>query len=1080
MAGGRTLTVLVADIVESTRLNAGLGPELADNVRQVIFSRFEDAVAAHDGTLIKTMGDGCLATYEGAAEAIASGLEMVAACERVARDVAEVKLRVGLAVGDLTEDDGDVFGEAVVVASRLCAAAATGQVLVTDIARELAGGRGGFEWERVGDLFLKGLEDPVATSAAHPAPRDARGPQLPPTLRSRPDELFVGRFDQLELLAHAWKDAVAGNRRTVLIGGEPGVGKTRLSARFARTVDQDDDALVLFGRCPEDLAVPYQPFVDAFRASVEHAPRSLIAAHVAEHGGELRRLFPNLQAPDPADASPDAERLRMFAAFADFVQRLAAERPIMLVLDDAHWAAPATLQLLRYLLETDASAPLLVVITFRDSEVDRRHPLSAVIGDIARFDDVARIDLAGLAGQEMEWLVETASGEDLDESGLTLARELQSRTAGNPFFASQLLRHIAEAGLFVHGAAGWEASAGEIDLPAGVVDVVGRRLSRLDDATNDALTVGAVVGLTFPRAVIERAAGVDDIDAALDAAVRARLLRETGTGGYAFAHAIVRDTLLDDLTSTARSRHHQSVGRALLDVYGDDDEAHVHDLAFQFTEAVAVGEVTNAARFSLAAAAANLRRSDVAAAIGVLQHAWHAIDAVDPVDHEARFDVCAELNRLHYSVLDGVVDALEAAGESARVLHSPERLIRLSFSSFRWDSDDPDPYALALVDDALAWLDPEPSVLRAAALASRAYLSNLHVKGDPRPWSEAALGMLEELGWPNSVEGRVATQHAVMGMITQPGAARTLQIVQSFDDAIGASSNNSNRALYLSGKAWVYASTGDRAGCDAVVDQLLAEADETGDPSLSAYARGWQVQRAFLNGEFAAVPDLVTAAFADIGQHVANTVLLGAIWSMFLAYEEGRSAEIVDGLRAMSAALPDNGSMTSAVAVHLAEAGFIEEAREPIGRIIESLPKIGHMTTFGVTMAVTANAAAYVGDPTLAAPLLAELDAFAGEIIFIWAMNGLGAADRYRGGLLTVLGRHDEAIAALEAAIELEQKIGAVSYVARSQFWLGKALHAAGRVDEARAMLQTSRANADALGMTGVVRHCDAELAILD
>ena len=834
---------------------------------------------------------------------------------------------------------------------------------------------------------------------------------------------------------------------------------------------------MVFARCPEEFAVPYQPFVDAFRAAVESAPRSLIAAHVAAHGGELRRLFPNLRAPEPVDTSPDAERLRMFEAFTDFVLRLAAEQPVMLLLDDAHWAAPATLQLLKHLIEGDASAPLLVVVTYRDSEVDRRHPLAAMLGDVAGQADAGRIDLTGLRVDEMEMLVETASGEELEEGGVTLARALQDRTAGNPFFATQLLRHMAEAGALVHGVEDWEEQTADLDLPVGVIDVVGRRLSRLDEATDDALTVAAVAGMSFQRAVVERAAGVVDIDVALEQAVRARLLRENVSGGYTFAHAIVRDVLLSDLSVTARARRHQSIGNAALAVYGDADVADVHDLAFHFTAAVSVGEVTNAARFSLAAANANMRRSDVPAAIEVLQRAWDAIEQTEPIDHEARFDICAELNRLHYSVLDGVVDVLEAAGESARQLHSPERLIRLSFSAFRWNSEVEDPYALALIDDAVAWLDPEPSVLRAAGLASRAYLSNLLLRDDPRPWSEAAVAMLEELGWPTSDDGRVAAQHAVMGMISQPGAARTLKVVQSFDDAIGASSNNSNRALYLSGKAWLYASTGDRAACDAVVEQLAAEAEETGDPSLAAYALGWQVQRAFLDGNFAAVPDLVNAAFANIGQHVANTVTLGSVWSMFLAYEEGRSAEIVDGLRAFSAAMPDNEAMTSALAVHLAESGNIEEAREPITRIVESLPSLGHMTTFGTTVGVTANAAAYLGDPELATPLLAQLEPYAGEIIVLWAMAGMGTADRYRGGLLTVLGRHDEAIAALEAAIDLEQRISAPSYVARSQYWLGRALVAAGRTDEAREVFALSRAGAEKLGMAGVIRNVDAELA---
>ena len=284
---------------------------------------------------------------------------------------------------------------------------------------------------------------------------------------------------------------------------------------------------------------------------------------------------------------------------------------------------------------------------------------------------------------------------------------------------------------------------------------------------------------------------------------------------------------------------------AILDVHGANDIAHVHDLAYHFNEAALVGDLKNLARFSIAAADECLRRSDMHAAMDVLNRAWATIEAAEPLDHEARFEVCAHLNRAHYSSIDGIVDALEAAGESARALKSPERLIELSFSSFRWDTGVDDPYALALVDDALAWLPPEPSVLRATALASRSYLSNVHSHGNPKPWSDAAMAMLDELGRPDSRKGRVALQYAVMGMIGQPGAAKVIEIVESFDDSRDASRSSSNRAVYLSGKACLYAGVGDRATCDAVVGVVDREAAETGDPSLLVYKRGWDVMRAF-------------------------------------------------------------------------------------------------------------------------------------------------------------------------------------------------------------------------------------------
>ena len=392
--------------------------------------------------------------------------------------------------------------------------------------------------------------------------------------------------------------------------------------------------------------------------------------------------------------------------------RLATELPVTLVFDDIHWAAPVTLQLLKHLITDTRPRAIFIIATYRDTEVDRRHPLGALLGDVSDVDGVTRVTLGGLSADEMEWLIEAASGDDLNDAGVSLAAALHERTSGNPFFASQVLRHMAEAGALVHGLDGWEQRTATLDLPEGVLDVVGRRLSRLGEAATDVLTLGAVAGLSFTRAVLARAAGIEDVDGPLEDAVRARLLNDNGRGGYTFAHAIVRDALLRDLSTMARARSHHSIAMAMLDVFGDNDVAHVHDLAHHFTEAALVGDARNLARFSIAAADECMRRADVQAAIDVLQHAWNAIAIAEPVDHEARFDVCARLNHLHYSRLDGVVDALEAAAESARALHSPERLVELSYSAFRWDTGVDDPFAVALVDDALAWLDPEPSVLR--------------------------------------------------------------------------------------------------------------------------------------------------------------------------------------------------------------------------------------------------------------------------------------------------------------------------------------------------------------------------------
>lgn len=1077
MTGGRTLTVLVADVVESTRINAGLGQERADEVRRMIFSRFSDATHEYDGRVVKTMGDAVLSTFNGATEAVSSGLAMIASLDRLARQVTGLKLRVGVAVGDVTEEDDDVFGHAVVVASRLSKQAAPGQVLATDLVRDLAIGRGKFEWERVGDLFLKGIEQPIATSAALARREETTRLRMPHALRSRPGEVFVGRTDQLEVLRLARKEAATQqHRRAVLVAGEPGVGKTRLVAASARRSD-DEGGLVLFARCAEDLAVPYQPFADALRTSVQHAPSDLLAAHFEACGGELRRLFPTLRNAPPLDeASPDIERLRLFEAVSDFIERLAEEHPVTLVLDDIQWAAPATLHMLKHLIMKEDPAALCVVATYRDSEVDRHHPLGVFLGDVSGVPSVERISLDGLDESEMEWLCEAISGDELDEGGVQLAAALYHRTNGNPFFATQILRHWAEAGALVHGAEGWEASTTDLELPDGVLDVVGRRLERLTPATAEALSLASVIGVTFTHAVLARAMGGEDVEPALKEAVRARLLNDNGRDGYTFVHAIVRDALVDELTSTARAKKHRAIGLALLDIYGEREGAHVHDLAFHFTEAAPLGDAEHAVRFARLASDEAIRRADVPGAIAILERCWHRLDEAEPIDHEQRFLVCNRLAELHFRRVDGVVDALEAAAASARILSSPEKMVQLSFSAYRWDIGVDDPFPLQLVEDALALLLDGPSPTRAGAYASLAYLHDMQSTGHPQKWHELAVATLDELGGADDDMAEKARAYSAFSLLGQPGAARMRDLLAELPEP--DPSDGFRSAIYWTSTVDVAARLGDRTTCDNGMAMLTKQLEHKGEPTAGAYASHWRVIAALRDGLFAEVPQRMNEAMPEAGVVVPNVAASYAVWNMWLAYEEGRSAEIVDGLKMMSTAMGAPAAMSSPLAVHLCELGRYDDAAIELDYLRGRFDEIGRNASWGTITALMATAAAWLNDSAVGEIVLPELDKFSGEIIILPAVVILGAADTFRGQVLLALGRYDDAVAAIEAGIALEQQFAAPPMLARSQYWLGRAARAAGDETKAYDAFVEAKRLATDLGMALVAEHAAEALAI--
>ena len=338
-------------------------------------------------------------------------------------------------------------------------------------------------------------------------------------------------------------------RNAVLIAGEPGVGKTRLAGEWSRQA-YDQGALVLYGRCDEDLGAPYQPFAEALRSLVPclgagrlRGLRGVEALLPLVPG--LTDVLPDLAAPTRAD--PDTERYALFDAVVALLEIASAGAPVVLILDDLHWAAKPTLLLLRHLLRFGEHARVQIVGTYRSTDLDRSHPLAAMLADLHRDGTANRISLSGLDEDDVTAYVAEAGYDDEE-----LARALASVTGGNPFFLIEALRHVDESG------GRWDPST----LPQGVREAVSRRLSRLPAETNKALAAAAVVGSRFALELVERVVGDDLVDA-FDEACKAGIVIEEPGGRYRFNHALVRQSLLAELPSVRRMRLHQRIATTL-------------------------------------------------------------------------------------------------------------------------------------------------------------------------------------------------------------------------------------------------------------------------------------------------------------------------------------------------------------------------------------------------------------------------------------------------------------------------------------------------------------------------------------
>jgi DNA-binding SARP family transcriptional activator len=382
---------------------------------------------------------------------------------------------------------------------------------------------------------------------------------------------FVGRGPQLDRLRSAWSDARAGRRRTVLVAGEAGIGKTRLAAQLA-TLAERDGGVVLTGRCDQHLGVPYLPLREAVGRHLASLPERRLRPLLGPGAAELVRHWPELAwrlpSPPTAAAGSPGDQYLLAEAVLDLLAAVAVGRPLVLLVDDLHGADEASLLLLRSLAHAPRPAGLLTVLTYRDDEPAGRESLPAALADLLHAPGAELLTLDGLSGDEVASLAAATVGRPLGAGGAALAAVLRQRTGGNPFLTGELLRHLAATGrLGGQDLAAVAVGAAVHDIPDSVRFVVGQRLARLGGPVLHVLGMAAVIGHRFDLAVLGRAVdlGQDSLLAALDTAVAARLVEEQpgGHGGYAFHHALVRDLLYRDLPAGERARAHRRVGEAL-------------------------------------------------------------------------------------------------------------------------------------------------------------------------------------------------------------------------------------------------------------------------------------------------------------------------------------------------------------------------------------------------------------------------------------------------------------------------------------------------------------------------------------
>ena len=747
----------------------------------------------------------------------------------------------------------------------------------------------------------------------------------------------------LEVLESALKRVTAGDgRELILISGEAGMGKTTVVAEFARGA-HGKGSCVLLGRCQEDTGAPYQAFREALGHYVTHAPDAVLSSHVELFGAALSRMAPALGrrlgiAGFSTPTDPEAERYLLFAAAVDLLVRASATQPLIIVLDDLQWADKPSLQLLRHVVASPEPMHLLLIGTYRNTELSKSDPLVEALAGWHREPGVCRIELKGLNDAEIVTFLERSKGDQLSGTDLALAHALYRETDGNPFFVTEVLRHLADTGRVGTGLPEIGSEQHRVEawlLPDSVREVVGARVGRLGETATQVLSLAAAIGRDFDLEVLASASdkSEDQLLDLLDAAAIAGLIREVSDvpGHYAFTHALIRRTLYDDLGETRRSRAHRAIAEA-LELHGRArSAADVRDLAYHWYHATQPVDVSKAIEYSRRAAEAALEALAPDEALRYYSRALQLHAQSLQADPLLGVDLRIGLGIAQRQVGAGEyrTTLLEVATEAER-LGVTDRVVAAALANSRGFFSavgGVDHERIEQLERALHALGSERGTTRARLNALLA--QELAPAGDLQRrvgLSDEAVEIARALGDPKVlVEVLNLRFNAILG---PEMLAERLQVVM---EAISLAEELQDPFhLLFASMFTVFANLdlGDRHEIDVASERAIRLADQIGQPTLRWIATWTRALRSWLDGDLVAAESHIAEAFSlGFESEQPDAAIVPGVLLMVLRWAQGRTEEIEPVLTQMLADGVQLPGLRAALATMHCENGNQDEAR---------------------------------------------------------------------------------------------------------------------------------------------------------
>jgi len=637
-----TVAIMFTDVEGSTNLLSTRGFTESHEIMKAYETIVGEKIAEHAGRRIKGLGDGVMVSFGSTRHAVECAIDIQRAITDYskANPQRRLRIRIGINTGEVVEEAGDFFGAAVNMAARVAGKAKGGQVLVSDVVRQLVGPVSEITFSYRGSYKLKGFPDRWRLHEATPgaAPAHIAAVVVPA------GDGFVGREQERQDIKLVLDRATTGTGGIVLISGAPGIGATRLAAEAAAEAGRKGWTVV-GGGCNEQADEPYSVFRQALAAAVAAAGQRPLYEVAGEAGPALLDLVPGLRAkmrgqPTPGPVPAERRREQLYKGVFDLLVACQGTRPLLVVLNDLQWADDGSVLLLRDLAERLGGSKIVILGTYWDTDLDPARPFTSVVSRLLRRRRAQRIPLGRLTDSEVEKMLTMIAG-----STLTAVQTvgIQAATDGNPLFVEQSYLYTAESEGMLGGVRARPVAnftEEDLELAQSVRGLIGRRLERVSEPAHRMLIAAAVIGRDFDVSLLDAFGELSgrELREALDEAAKARLLAAAGPDRYRFTHDLVRQRVLAGMPLPRLQAYHLAVADTLERVYGKTVKEHASEIAYHLYQA---GTAASPARTSSLLSQAARNALGVGAFEEVLRLVESALQLLPAEERKERASVLA-------------------------------------------------------------------------------------------------------------------------------------------------------------------------------------------------------------------------------------------------------------------------------------------------------------------------------------------------------------------------------------------------------------------------------------------------------